>query len=71
MAKMKRSSFLKVRKSRKNSQTQSNLGDYYILDTFRNLIAESRLSSLASARQRLNELKSEACYSGWIQYSHA
>jgi hypothetical protein len=62
-----RSSFIRIRKSREGSRTESHVGTFYLVDTFRNIVVDHHFPTLAGARQRKAELAKTSQYSGTIQ----
>ena len=66
---MKRSSFLKIRKTRQNSRVASYLGEFYIEDTYTKTILQFRLNSLSPAREVLRVAKGMKDFGEWVTVS--
>jgi hypothetical protein len=60
------SSFIRIRKSREGSRTESTVGAFYLVDTYKNIVVDDHLPTLTAARQRKAELAKTSQYSGTI-----
>ncbi len=51
--------FLKIHKARENTQLFGNVGPYYILDHYTNIVVDSKLPTPEAAKESLRELRGE------------
>ena len=48
---------LKIRKPRENTRLFGNVGPYYIVDHYRNIVLDARLPTLEAAKEALRRLR--------------
>jgi hypothetical protein len=61
---MKVRDFLQIHKARENTRAFMNLGPYYILDHYNNIVVASKISTMDDAKQFLRELRAKNQQSG-------
>jgi len=68
MMKMKRSSFLKIHKTREHSAAQRSFGNFYVEDAYTKRPMATHLDTKEEAQSSLHELKTAEDFSGWVRW---